>query len=76
MLSKPVMPMRYAIIVREYARGREFELCRVGTNPKAVVRALKRKRVYSSIVVRKIDDVAVAAHDGDQDASAHDRGQW
>jgi hypothetical protein len=38
-------PARYLILVREFQSVREDELCRVGSNPDAIVAALKKKRV-------------------------------
>jgi hypothetical protein len=44
-------PKMYAIIVRELS-GNETELCRVGTNPKAIAKAARRK--YSKVTIREI----------------------
>jgi hypothetical protein len=41
----------FAIIVRELS-GNEIELCRVGTNPKAIAKGARRK--YSKVTIRKI----------------------
>jgi hypothetical protein len=39
------MSARYVILAREYQSVRETELCRVETNPDAIVAALMKKRV-------------------------------
>jgi hypothetical protein len=44
--------MRYAIMVKGYGGTEEFELCRVGTNPKAIVKAAYQKG-YCWVEVRK-----------------------
>jgi hypothetical protein len=41
----------FAIIVKGRS-GREIELCRVGTNPKAIARAARRK--YPKVTIKKI----------------------
>jgi hypothetical protein len=35
--------MKYAILVREYQSNHEIELCEVGSNPDAIVKALREK---------------------------------